>query len=195
MFLSLWHRFWNGHPVPSSGKCRRGGQHPPQPRLEPLEDRLLQAAWGSGAFAITLPPVPGGGLLPQGGLAVSKPPGGTTPIQVLRSENSPPSVINLGAAFRGVSGLQHADGLKLSILSNTNPGLVKPDLSEAALTLTYARRMHGTATIIVCATDADGVSVKQTILVTVRPLIATSPLPGSPIPARLSVASAPGTSR
>jgi hypothetical protein len=84
-------------------------------------------------------------------------------------ENASESVMNLGVAFGAVAGLQHGDGLKLSILGNTNRGLVRTDLSEAVLTLTYARGKSGTATITVCATDADGVSVKQTLVVTVRP--------------------------
>jgi hypothetical protein len=99
------------------------------------------------------------------------------------NENSSATVINLGAAFGAVSGLQHGDGLRLSILGNTNSALVKTDLSEAALTLTYAQGRYGTATITVCATDADGVSVKQTFLVTVRPLLPAGPLLVSPIPA------------
>jgi hypothetical protein len=180
MFLSLWRRFWNCNPVPSRGKCRQGGQHHPyRPRLEPLEDRMPPAASGSGAFAVALAPGAVSGL-PQTG---SKPPGGTTPIQVSVNVNSSPTVINLDAAFGGVSGLQHADGLKFSILGNTTPTLVKTDLSEAALTLTYARGKCGTAIITVCATDADGVSVKLTLLVTVRPLIPAGPLPVSPVPA------------
>jgi hypothetical protein len=137
------------------------------------------AASGSGAFAVALAPGAVSGL-PQTG---SKPPGGTTPIQVSVNENSSATVINLDAAFGGVSGLQHADGLKFSILGNTTPTLVKTDLSEAALTLTYARGKCGTAIITVCATDADGVSVKLTLLVTVRPLIPAGPLPVSPVPA------------
>jgi hypothetical protein len=103
-------------------------------------------------------------------------------MRVTVDERSSPTVINLGAVFGAVSGLQHRDGLKLSILGNTNPGLVKPALSEAALTLTYTRGKYGTATITVCATDADGVSAKQTILVTVRPLIAAAPIVVPPLP-------------
>jgi hypothetical protein len=191
MFLSMWRKFWNGNPVPSRGKCRREGQHY-RPRLESLEDRVLQATLGSGAFAVALAPTIAVSAAP---LAPSKPPAGTTPIRVTVSENSPATVINLGAAFRAVSGLQHGDGLKLSILGNTNSGLVKPCLSEAALTLTYARGKCGTATVTVCATDADGVSVKQAILVTVRPLIAAVPAPVSPTLARPPVALAPVTYR
>jgi len=37
-----------------------------------------------------------------------------------------------------MSALHPENGLKLSIMGNTNPGLVQTDLSKAALTLTYA---------------------------------------------------------
>jgi hypothetical protein len=97
-------------------------------------------------------------------------------------ENASETVVNLDTAFATVSGLQHGDGLKLSILGNTNRGLVSTDLSDAALTLTYGRGKCGTATITLCATDADGVSVKQILVVTVCPLLhpgAAARLPSS----------------
>jgi hypothetical protein len=86
-------------------------------------------------------------------------------------ENSPASVINLNAVFAAVSGLQHKDGLQMSLMGNTNPGLVRADLSKAELTLQYARGQSGSATIVVAATDADGVCAKENILVTVLPLV------------------------
>jgi hypothetical protein len=126
-------------------------------------------------------PVPGSlSGLPQPG---SKPPAGAVPIRVTVVQNSSATVIDLGAAFAAMSGLQHADGLKLAILGNTNSGLVKTDLSEAALTLTYAPGKCGAATITVAATDADGVSVKQTIQVTVRPLGPVGAMSAAPIAA------------
>jgi hypothetical protein len=95
-------------------------------------------------------------------------------------QSSSPTVIDLGSAFIAVSDLQHEDGLRLSILGNTNSALVKTNLSEAALTLTYARGKSGTATITVCATDADGVSVERALLVTVRPLPSLARTPAPP---------------
>jgi hypothetical protein len=164
MLFSLWRRLRNRNPVRSRGKGLRAGRHLSyRPRLEPLEDRTLLAGVGV-VFVPALAP----GALSSLPPAISKPAGGT-PIPVTVPANSPETVIDLGAAFGAVSGLQHGDGLKLSILGNTNAGLVSTNLSEAALTLTYAQGESGTATITVCATDADGVSVKQTILVTVRP--------------------------
>jgi hypothetical protein len=90
-------------------------------------------------------------------------------MRVTLDENSAARVIELGAVFAAMSDIHPKDGLQLSILGNTNPGLVTTDLSGADLTLTYARGKYGTATITVGATDADGVSVRETIFVTVRP--------------------------
>jgi hypothetical protein len=100
--------------------------------------------------------------------AAGKLPEAASQIQVTVAQNSSETVIDLGAAFSAASGIQHGGGVKLSILGNTNSGLVTTDLSESALTLTYAPRKYGMATIIVSATDADGVSVTQTFVVTVR---------------------------
>jgi hypothetical protein len=138
-------------------------------------------------------PVPGSlSGLPQPG---SKPPAGAAPIPVTVAQNSSETVIDLGAAFATVSGIQHADGLKLAILGNTNSALVKTDLSEASLTLTYAPGKCGTATITVAATDADGVSVKQTILVTVQPPGAAGVVSAAPLPPGIPTAMGHGTPR
>jgi hypothetical protein len=115
-------------------------------------------------------------------------------MRVTVNQNSCATVIDLGIAFGAVSGLQHEDGLRLSILGNTNSGLVKTDLSEAALTLTYVRGKYGAATITVCATDADGVSVQRTLLVTVRPGISAVPVSGSAGTARLRAPVPPASS-
>jgi hypothetical protein len=150
-----------------------------RPRLEPLEDRMMPAVAG-GVLAIA--PV----LSAASPAAATTKSGGATPIYVTVAENSPATIIDLGAAYSTVSGLQHNDGLKFSILGNTNPGLVKASLSDAALTLTYTAGKSGTATITVCATDADGVSVKRTILVTVQPLsLGTVVIVSPPPPGRL----------
>jgi hypothetical protein len=206
MFLSLCRRLWDRVTVPSGGKHSRGGRHHScRPRLEPLEDRTLPAGWAGAALASA--PIPAGarGLPQPGGM----PQQGTTPICVTVDQDTPETVIDLGAAFATARGLQHGDGLKLAVLSNTNSGLVSTDLSEAALTLTYARGKCGVATINVGATDADGVSVQQTFLVTVRPLqpagavrvtpllvplpagpVRPAPLP-TPLPAPLAPRAAP----
>jgi hypothetical protein len=134
---------------------------------------LTAAAFLPGAGASPTPreagapvPVAVSGLQQLG----SKPSAAANPIRVTVAENSPDTVVDLGAVFRAVSGIQQKDGLQLALLGNTNSGLVKTDLSATVLTLTYARGKSGQATVTVSATDADGVSVQQTLLVTVRPL-------------------------
>ena len=118
--------------------------------------------------------------LPLGWAAVPAVIGGLQPLRVAPAEgagrmtvtveeNSPATVIDLGAVFGAVGGIRHADGLQLAMLGNTNPALVKTTLSEAELTLTCAAGKCGKATITVSATDADGVSVQETLLVTVLP--------------------------
>jgi hypothetical protein len=91
-------------------------------------------------------------------------------MKVTVMENAPKTVIDLGPIFAQLSGVHAEDGLQLSLLGNTNPGLVKAALSEGELTFTYAPSRCGTATITVGATDADCVSVRENILVTVLPL-------------------------
>jgi hypothetical protein len=99
-----------------------------------------------------------------------QPPGAVADnLTVTVAENSPKTVIDLGAVFANISGIRHEDGLQLSMLGNTNPGLVQTALSEMELTLNYAPGKSGTATILVGAADADGVSVLENIFVTVLP--------------------------
>ena len=198
MFSLLWRRLRNRKPGQLRGKCLQGGHYSSLPQLEPLEDRMVPAlgagtapefpagglllgANAQAAHPQPASPVPGGitGLQPLGG----KPAGAGSTMRVTVAANSPETVIDLGAVFSARSGIQHEDGLKLAVLGNTNSALVKTDLSEAALTLTYAGGKYGTATITVSATDADGVSVQETILITVSP----------PRPAGAGIARAPGT--
>jgi hypothetical protein len=96
-------------------------------------------------------------------------------LRVTIMENSPASVIDLGPLFAQASSVHPAEGLQLSLLGNTNPGLVKTDLSEGELTLSFAPSQSGTASITVGATDADGASVRVNILVTVLPFPTTKP--------------------
>jgi hypothetical protein len=154
--------------------------------------------WGGGALVLPAPGViPGVNLNPALQKVVAAPPGavsclhqvsgespgGANQIWVTVDENSSDTVIDLGTIFGARSGIHPEDGLHMSILGNTNAGLVKPDLSEATLTLEYTRGKCGTATVTVAATDADGVSVRETIFVTVRPLTATGTASASPVPA------------
>jgi hypothetical protein len=180
MFTALWRRLRNRKAGPSRGQSLRDGGHSSLPRLESLEDRLVPALGAAGGIVLG---AAAQGALPQAGSPAShdisglQPIGGKTPsvgsLRVTVAENAPESVINLGPVFVK-SGIQHQDGLRLAVLGNTNSGLVQTDLSETALTLTYTRGKCGSATITVSATDGDGVSVQEIVLVTVYP---SSPVP------------------
>jgi hypothetical protein len=177
MFTSLWRWLRNGSPIPG-GKSRRSGRRLSyRPGLEPLEGRELPALPGGGFIALT--PVLDALSVPwQVG---SQPSARPTPIRVTVAQNAPETVLNLGPVFAAMPGLQHEAGLQYSILGNSNSGLVRTDLSGAALTLTYTRGMCGMASITVNATDADRVSVQQTILVTVLPASPPGAVGVSPI--------------
>jgi hypothetical protein len=108
-------------------------------------------------------------------------------------QNSPRTVLDLGPVFAQMSGVQPEGGLQLSLLGNSNPGLVKADLSEGELTLTYTPSQCGVATIGLAATDADGVSVRENLLVTVLPLLPPVLWGGSVPPTGQQTAMTPGT--
>jgi hypothetical protein len=169
MLLSFWRGLRSGNPGLPGGKSRRAVRHPSYPpRLEPLEDRMLPAL-------AALLPAPTGAVATPSALSGLRPLSGTpatvtSGLTVTVTQNSGPTVIDLGPIFAAMSGLQHDDGLQLAMLGNTNPGLVGTDLSRTELTLTYTPGKSGAATITVGATDADGVSVRETLFVTVLPL-------------------------
>jgi hypothetical protein len=191
MLFSWWRRLWKRKTGRSRRKLSRENRHSSfRPGFDLLEDRLVPAQSGlvgsplaTVGLPLATPPTPALGQLEYvrptvvTGLPAStpKPSGGTVPIRVRVKENAPQTAIDLSAAFRAMTGIQHKNGLRLRLLGNTNSGLIKTDLSEAVLTLTYTRGKCGTATITVAATDADGVSVKATVQVTVTP-----PMPAAP---------------
>jgi hypothetical protein len=130
---------------------------------------------GTISHAVAHPPQPGGmvasrALSGRQLIGSQTTEAGDNEMHVTVGENSPPTVIDLGNVFAGMSGIQHDEELRLSVLGNTNADLVKTDLSDGELTLTYTPSQSGTATIMVGATDADGVSVQVNIVVTVIPL-------------------------
>jgi hypothetical protein len=198
MFFSLWRRLRSSSSGPSQGRRYLGVRHVSyRPQLDPLEDRLLPAPVAGGTLGLNAGALNDGppALLqvvapplsdPVSGLqqTVGLPPAASNQMKVTLNENSAANVIPLGALFAAMSDIHPKDGLQLSILGNTNPGLVTTDLSWADLTLTCARGKLGTATITVGAIDADGVSVRETIFVTVRPLqpAATAGMPIIPAP-------------
>jgi hypothetical protein len=106
---------------------------------------------------ITLPPVS------------YPPPGAMNPMEVTVAANTPKTVIDLGPIVGALGGLQQAAGLHLSVLGNTNSGLVQAGLSASKLVLNYGPGKFGEATVTVCATFPDGVSVQGQVLVTVLP--------------------------
>jgi hypothetical protein len=189
MFFSLWRRLRSSSSGPSRRKrCLGVRQVSFRPQLDPLEDRLLPAPVAAGILTLdsgpstlqqaAAAPLPGAVIdLQQTGLT---PPAASNQMKVTLNENSAANVVPLGAVFAAMSDIHPKDGLQLSILGNTNPGLVTTDLSGADLSLTCAPGKLGTATITVGAIDADGVSVRETIIVTVRPL-QSAPTAGLPI--------------
>jgi hypothetical protein len=183
MFSSLWRRPRARYAVSLPAKVSR-------PRLEALEDRLPPALC-AGAFVSPAPV----GLVTRLGPPPPPATGAAKPITVTVPESSSPTVIDLGGVFARMGGLQHQDGLKLSVLGNTNSGLVTTSLSEAALTLSYTPKKWGTATITVGATDVDRVSVEQTLLVQVRPVSPPLTVVVSPVWPSPSVTLTPGTYR
>ena len=191
MHISLWRRMWKTDPSSIRGNQLPKGRCPSfHPQLEALEDRRVPAPLRYGVLPLnppgSNPHASAHSLLRQENSGESGALGGLQPIgsqsagagvgemDVTVKENSPETVIDLGYVFAQMSGIQHDDGLQMSLLGNTNPGLVSTDLSEDELSLTYTPSKCGTATISVGATDADGVSVRENILVTVLPVPSTS---------------------
>jgi hypothetical protein len=181
-----------------------------RPKLEVLEDRALPAAlaigippptpMGTTSAAFALPyhhpvaPAPSGAL--SGLKPISSQPGSAAANQVTITvtANSPASVLDLDALFTEASGAHPGGGMQLSLVGNSNPGLVKPSLSDGELTLTYASSKCGKATITVGVTNADGSSGRETIVVTV---LAPPPKIGagsSPSPTSQQTSIAPRTS-
>ena len=215
MLNSLWRRLMKCNPISSKGNDLPNGRRPFfRPKLEALEDRTLPAPFVYGMlpvavegtpFGVYAPPpyepiaIPTagdlGGLEPMDNEPSSMP---ASQMSMMIMENSPQTVIDLDPIFTEMSGLHPEDGLQLSLLGNTNPGLVKSDLSGGELTLAYTPSQCGTATITVGGTDADGVCEQENIVVTVVPLPPTalgaaSPTPISqqrPIPPSMSSCSA-----
>ena len=188
MYISLWRMMRKSDSL-RGNELSKGRRSTFRPQIEALEDRMALATLNyivppltlaGGVFPAVAPAPPRiSGIAVSGALTGLQPIGsqsagaGVHEMQVTVRENSPKTIIDLGPIFAQISGIQHEDGLQMSLLSNSNPGLVKTDLSEGQLALTYTPSKCGTASITVGATDADGVSVRENILVTVLPPPAT----------------------
>ncbi|HEY7422809.1 MAG TPA: hypothetical protein VH682_00985 [Gemmataceae bacterium] len=170
MFDLLWRTLWKNKVGLSRGERLRKERHKSsRPQLEALEDRMMPTLWP--------------GMVPPPVAAPTPPPAQSTapqPFSNLQSVMDPnhmvvmvrgnaATTLNLDQVFAAQSGLQYQDGLQWSMLGNTNAALVTPDLSEAELTLQVNPGQWGLATITVGATDADGVSEQESIVVAVEP--------------------------
>ena len=190
MLVSLWRRMRKSAPTSFRGDELPKSRRPSfRPQFEALEDRMVPGRLKYGLPALTPEGTSSAAVAPlsrqQGSIATSGALSGLQPIgsqatgagvnemQVTVRENSPATVIDLESVFAGVTGIQPEE-LQMSLLGNTNAGLVKTDLSDGELTLTYTPSQYGTATIMVGATEPDGASVRENILVTVLPLPATN---------------------
>jgi hypothetical protein len=196
MLISWWRGLRKSAPTSSRRNDLPTSRRPSfRPKLEVLEDRTLPAPLVYGiasegtASAIFAPPslqpvaIAASGARSGVQPISNKPPSGAAnQTEVTVVENSTKSVIDLGPIFTHMSGIHPEDGLQLSLLGNTNPGLVKAELSEGELTLTYTPSRYGTATITVGATEADGSCVRENIVITVLPSLSAKVGGVSPIP-------------
>jgi len=101
-------------------------------------------------------------------LLVNSPPTVVTPIaDIEEDEDAADTVLDLSDVFGDIDVGAYGDSLTFEIVGNTNSGLVNTTLDGTTLTLDYAANQHGTATIIVRATDLAGEWVEDTFLVTI----------------------------
>ena len=86
-------------------------------------------------------------------------------------EDAAPTVIDLADVFGDVDIVTNGDSLSLSVVSNTNEGLVEATLDGTELTLSYLANQYGTVEVTVRATDTPGAHVEDTFTLTVHPVI------------------------
>jgi cyclophilin family peptidyl-prolyl cis-trans isomerase len=90
--------------------------------------------------------------------------GGQLPV----ASNFPDDATSKNLAFvTGVDIINRSDQLTFSVVSNSNPSLVSPNVAGNDLRLNYSAGQSGTATITIRATDRAGASVDTTFTITV----------------------------
>lgn len=102
------------------------------------------------------------------------------------TEDGTPAVVNLWAAF---SDAQTADrNLKFTVVTNTNPALVSPQVNtlNGTLTLTFRLNQNGTSNLTVRCTDAGGLMVQTAFTVTVA-AVPDAPVLPTILPQRVKV--------
>jgi hypothetical protein len=176
MFDLLWRKLRKNNVGPSGGEKLPKQRHTSfRPQLEALEDRMMPTLLPGVFPPIATPTPPPAGITGSGSSGnlqtLINPPASSVHHMVVvpAMRNSSETVINLDRIFAQQSGLQHEDGLQWSMLGNTNAALVRTDLSEAELTLKYTPGRWGIASVMVGATDADGVCEREIIHVFVSP--------------------------
>jgi len=100
--------------------------------------------------------------------AVNDTPVIVTPItNIVEQINALPTVLDLSTNFSDVDIATNGDVLTLSVLSNTNLGLISTVVNGTDLMLSYAPGQSGSADITVQATDLSGAFVQNTFTVTI----------------------------
>ena len=105
-------------------------------------------------------------------------------IEVDVAVNAPDKVIDLRTYIPNWDAVPSDQTPRLSIVRNTNRGLVTADISDTELTLSFARGQSGTATVTVAVQDASGATAQISFVITVQDAVVSAPvrLPSSPPP-------------
>ncbi len=90
--------------------------------------------------------------------------------QVTMNEDDPARVILLSNVFFDPDVASGGDNLTYQIVSNSNPSLVSPAINGGQLELQLVADQNGQALIAVVATDQAGLSVTDTLTLTVNPV-------------------------
>jgi hypothetical protein len=168
MVLHFWRRWFDDNLSTTQAKRRVDGSaaRSSRPLLEQLEARWLPAPLIGpllGAHA--------GAALGSAGHVGQARPGSAAGIQVdvTVPRNSGDSVYDLSQVLAGWEGWGYQVPPRISVVGNTNRGLVTTRLTDTELRLTFTPGQSGTARVTVALTDAAGVSTQITFVITVLP--------------------------